>query len=256
MGWNQLKMEERRFFSVASLGRSRWYWIVWPSLEELKSSQEPLLFIAEGLERTRSKAVENAQALAGASAARVAAKYAKKVRHQKIVMTRKYNQPEAAEYYESPRAMEFLYRDVYDAQNRDWKPVSHRVTAKTRKYVYVERSPYSPNGLSGIWLDHEQTTYRLDRQTLERQGFTPLPTEARAVENEEPVFFNYERMKSREVQLYKCLEALRLSWPCTVADVRKAYRKLARQAHPDGGGSEDKFLALQEAYHLALQFCD
>ena len=48
---------------------------------------------------------------------------------------------------------------------------------------------------------------------------------------------------------------LNLSWPCTLTEVKRAYRKLVKGAHPDGGGNQDKFLALQEAYEQALQLC-
>ena len=36
------------------------------------------------------------------------------------------------------------------------------------------------------------------------------------------------------------------------ADIQRAYRKLAGQHHPDGGGTVEKFHALQEAYKLSL----
>jgi curved DNA-binding protein CbpA len=46
---------------------------------------------------------------------------------------------------------------------------------------------------------------------------------------------------------------LELSWPCTVAEIKEAYRRLVKQAHPDGGGTHDVFLALQEADEQALR---
>ena len=54
---------------------------------------------------------------------------------------------------------------------------------------------------------------------------------------------------------FKCIQTLNLTWPCTEAEVKGAYRKLVKSAHPDGGGSQELFLALQEAYEQALQFC-
>jgi hypothetical protein len=55
----------RRFFAIASLGQNRWYWVVWPSLEELQASAESLLHIGEGYESAKVQAVERALELAG-----------------------------------------------------------------------------------------------------------------------------------------------------------------------------------------------
>jgi hypothetical protein len=48
------------------------------------------------------------------------------------------------------------------------------------------------------------------------------------------------------------LQALGLAWPCTPRDVTRAYRTQARRVHPDVGGSQEDFLALQRAYAGAL----
>jgi hypothetical protein len=48
------------------------------------------------------------------------------------------------------------------------------------------------------------------------------------------------------------LATLNLSWPCTVTEVRKAYRRLARERHPDRGGTDSAFDALTKAYEAAL----
>lgn len=45
---------------------------------------------------------------------------------------------------------------------------------------------------------------------------------------------------------------LELSWPCTAADVRRAYRRLALKRHPDRGGTDAEFNALTKAYDAAL----
>jgi len=48
--------------------------------------------------------------------------------------------------------------------------------------------------------------------------------------------------------------ALGLLPPYTTDDVRMAYRELAKEAHPDHGGSVDEFKKLQEAYDRALEY--
>ena len=51
-----------------------------------------------------------------------------------------------------------------------------------------------------------------------------------------------------------CLTTLGLSLPCTRADVRRAYKRLAKAAHPDLGGSHQQFIKLKEAHDSALRF--
>ena len=255
MGLNELKKEKRRFFAITSVGRSRWYWVVWPSLEEIQASEEPILQIGEGYENTRAEAVERALELAGIYAEWLAAKYAKTYYGRKATATRKRIHPDIDEGSNIPTVREFLYRDAYDTETRQWVSVPHRVVTKTRKYVFVEQQPYSPDDLTGSWLDREHPTFRLDRRALEQEGYAFVPATTYLTDTEDPMFFSYERMKSQGRELFKCLQVLNLSWPCSEAEVKGAYRRFVKDAHPDGGGNQDKFLALQEAYEQALQLC-
>jgi hypothetical protein len=54
-----------------------------------------------------------------------------------------------------------------------------------------------------------------------------------------------------------CLRALGLSLPCTEDDVKEAYRRLAKELHPDRGGDVRRFLLLQQhleqAHHYLRQ---
>lgn len=49
------------------------------------------------------------------------------------------------------------------------------------------------------------------------------------------------------------LSVLGLSYPCTKDDVKRAYKRLAKQLHPDSGGSHEKFIALNAAYEQAMR---
>jgi hypothetical protein len=51
-----------------------------------------------------------------------------------------------------------------------------------------------------------------------------------------------------------CLRALGLTWPCTEADVKRAYRRLAKELHPDRGGDVRRFLLLQDHQEQACRF--
>jgi len=50
-----------------------------------------------------------------------------------------------------------------------------------------------------------------------------------------------------------CLKALGLSLPCSEADVKQAYRSLAKTSHPDRGGDAQQFLALHSNFEKALK---
>jgi hypothetical protein len=249
-----LEKEKRRFVAITSLGKSRWYWVVWPSLDEIRASDEPLLHVGEGYEKTKSEAVERALELAGIYAEWIAAKYARYYHRNKTSLKRRNLNPGAPESYNTPKMHEFLFRDVYDMESKKWVSVPHRIMRRTRKFVFVEQQPYSPGELTGSWFDRESPTFRLDRLMLEKEGYAFVPATT-YVEDAEEIFFNNEYTKASGEVRIKCIEALNLSWPCTEAEVKGAYRRLAKTAHPDGGGSQDMFLALQEAYVQALQFC-
>ena len=252
---NEAGKGNRRFFAIASVGKARWYWVVWPSLGELQTSEKPLFHIADGYEKTKAEAVEKALEVAGMYATWIAAKYASAYHHNtKAGIAPQGDDPRRAE---SPILVvhEFLYRDVYNAATRQWDSVPHRVVRSTGKYVYVEQRPYSPDNLTGSWLDSEVPTYRLDRQSLEREGYAFIPATASLADTEEPIFFGDERVKWQGEHLPNCLKVLQLTWPCTVMEVHEAYRRLVKSAHPDGGGNHDKFLELQAAYEQALRIC-
>lgn len=51
-----------------------------------------------------------------------------------------------------------------------------------------------------------------------------------------------------------CLRSLGLRMPCKEEDVKKAYRKLAEDLHPDRGGDRQKFMLLQKQFEEALRF--
>lgn len=251
---NMPEKEKRRFFAITSLGKSRWYWVVWPSIEEIRASAEPLLHVGEGYENTKAEAVESALVLAGKNAEWIAAKYARIYHNNQTSLKQSRSNARTLDGGNALKMDEYLYRDVYDTESKKWVSVPHRVMRKTRQFVFVEQQPYSPGELTGSWFDQEHPTFRLDRRMLEKEGFAFVPATL-YVEDAEEIFFSHEYTKATEEVRVKCIQLLNLSWPCTEAEVKRAYRKLAKSAHPDGGGSQEQFLALQEAYVQALQVC-
>jgi hypothetical protein len=244
-------LPSRRFFAVAALGRGRWYWVVWPSLAELQAADEPLLHVVEGEAPTKAVAVERALEMAGSDATWIAARYAQQYRLNRAAG----GAPAAAG---TPAAVELVYRDAVDAATGQWRSVPHRVARKTARYVVVEQQPYAPTGLTGAWEDAARPTLRLDRRTLEREGYAFVAASADLAEGEQPLFYARPRHPSAiwpGGQRPECLVTLELTWPCTVAEVKQAYRRLVKVAHPDGGGDHDRFLALHAAYEQALRLC-
>jgi hypothetical protein len=232
----------KTFFAVTSLGKNRWYWVVWPSLEMVRSGESGS-HIAEGYESTKAEAVDRALEMAGMHGEWIAAKYAKAY-HRRHSQGRR-----------SPQALEFLYRDVQAGSTGEYRSVPHRVAKRTRKYVYVEQQSYEPERLTGSWSDRDAPTFRLDRAMLEQKGYAFVPVTA---DVDDPLFFAVP-YRERVVQYGglspACFSLLALSFPCTVAEVKAAYRELAKRAHPDRGGSHDEFLELQAAYEQALHLC-
>ncbi len=55
------------------------------------------------------------------------------------------------------------------------------------------------------------------------------------------------------LQKDSALSVLQLSRPCTKEDVKSAYKRLARQRHPDFGGSHEAFIKLNAAYESAMK---
>ena len=247
---NETDKGTRRFFAIASVGKSRWYWVVWPSLAELEASEKPIPHIADGVEETKAEAVQKGIEVAGRCATWIAGKYAKSYYQNSRAGTTRIGQSAAV-----PVLHEFLYRDLYDPITMQWESVPHRVVRRTSKYVYVEQLPSAAQDWTGTWLDGERPTYRLDRQALEQQGYAFIPATADLTDTEEPLFFTYARNPRKGDHLPACFVVLHLSWPCTVSEVQEAYRTLVKSAHPDGGGSHEKFLELQAAYEQALRMC-
>jgi hypothetical protein len=50
------------------------------------------------------------------------------------------------------------------------------------------------------------------------------------------------------------IRELGLTWPCTEAEVKTAWRRGAKERHPDHGGTNEGFIALKRAYDLAMEF--
>jgi hypothetical protein len=48
---------------------------------------------------------------------------------------------------------------------------------------------------------------------------------------------------------------LGLTLPCGIDEVKAAYRRRVKEAHPDAGGKAEDFIAIESAYRTALDYC-
>ena len=53
-------------------------------------------------------------------------------------------------------------------------------------------------------------------------------------------------------QVPRCLVVFGLPWPCTKEELLRAYREKIKTHHPDHGGDERRFLALQAHFEEAM----
>lgn len=58
-----------------------------------------------------------------------------------------------------------------------------------------------------------------------------------------------------EMNLKSAYDILCLDYPCNAADIKCAYRNMARMYHPDLGGDEEMMKDVNLAYELAMRFC-
>ncbi len=163
----------------------------------------------------------------------------------------KVRRPARADAPGTSRPREYLY--TRRQGDRDEPPViaAHLVLKKTAKKVHVTRRSCGPDQLGTAdeaWGEGEPSI-ALDRGRLERDGSAPsvrcrfsdfYATRERAMGGPAP-------------RGHAPLEVLGIRAPCTVEDIKEAYRRRAFQVHPDRGGTPGEFRAVEDAYRLLLR---
>ena len=152
---------------------------------------------------------------------------------------------------ERARPREYLYtRHVVEGD--DWPfAAAHLVVKRTPRRTYVTRRSC---GLAQLgtqdeaWGDAEATV-ALDRAKLLQDG-SAFAKNYRQSEFAVTVDRALGEFAGRRHPAYK---ALKLAAPCTVDEIKVAYRLRAFEAHPDRGGTPDDFRALEAAYRRLLR---
>jgi hypothetical protein len=240
-----------RAFAVCAVGRGRWYWVVWPSVVEVREGNAKG-HLAEGFAPNKLEAIEQALAVAGDDGRWLTAGDAR----------RYYDSRKQAQATGAVAQQEFLYYDIRAigaGGQKVWRSLPYRILKRTPKYVYVAATPYVADGQSAYWAKLGDEKIRLDRASLEKWGYAFVAFgDADRYALEEPLFYTtpYNERAGDATTAQDCFDQLELTPPYNMAAVKSAYRRLAKQHHPDRGGVAAHFLALQMAYRQALELLD
>lgn len=112
-----------------------------------------------------------------------------------------------------------------------------------------------------ICVERKDTRIQLNRVTMEREGkqYHTRFHEYFYAEKPAPESKDWNWAGSTFAQAWgtaldsDALGVLGLSLPVTRADVRRAYKRLAKTVHPDLGGTHEEFIKLKNAHDSALR---
>lgn len=228
-------MNDKPLWSRCSLGRNRWYWIVWRCFEDVCNDTDP---IATGYAASANEC-EAAALAVEPGAANVQAGWASS-HHRKTCVQRRMRKP--ASDSKQTVQQEYLYTnhdkgDWWDGTG-DWLySQAHRIVKVTKQSVFVEKEYWR----SQIGVE----TYRLDRRELEENGET-WSHQARER------FFTKPIEERRQQCRPQYLVDLDLPAGATKGQIKSQFRRLAMKHHPDRFGDAEEFKRVKRAYDKAM----
>jgi hypothetical protein len=128
---------------------------------------------------------------------------------------------------------------------------AHLVTRKTARRAYVTRRSCGPDqiGTEDECWGPDERTIALDRTRLERDGSVYSGSHRHS-----------DFYATRDAAMgdaprggQAAFSVLGLRAPCTVEDIKAAYRRRALEVHPDRGGTPADFQAVEAAYRRLLR---
>ena len=217
-----------QIFSRCSLGKKRWFWVLYASFESMCNGDEP---INTGYAASSGEAEKASPPGAKTYGNATAAHY-----HRRQCAKRRADKPPSKVTEATPK--EYLYTDWLSDWDNETRSSPHLIVKKTKKLVFVEANQYHSNP----W---ERVTYALNRAEIDEKG-SVYSHPARQI------FFTTPYEQRHHSWVPPELAVLGLQRGATQVEIKAAYRKLARQHHPDRGGDPEKFKEIHAAYEQAL----
>jgi DnaJ domain len=232
-------VKDKSLWSRCSLGRSRWYWIVYHTWEDMFNEADP---IATGYAASPEEC--ESAALAIEPTAVLYQTYFAAGHHRKLCVHRRMQKTS-----DSKEAVQqqYLYTD---REKGDWWDGTgdwlysqpHRVVKTTKHSVFVERDCWRPEG---AWRGYDVKKYRLDRAELTATGEV-WSRQAR------DRFYTTPVEERRQPHRPQYLVDLDLPQGATKAQITSQFRRLAKVHHPDCDGDAEDFRRIMAAYEQAL----
>lgn len=151
----------------------------------------------------------------------------------------------------SARPREYLYALHPVDESAGPLIAAHLVTRKTARRIYVTRRSCGPDqiGTDDECWGPDEPTIALDRVKLERDG------SVYSVSHRHSDFFATRDSAMGDLPGGgpSAFAELKLRAPCTVDDIKSAYRRRALEVHPDRGGTPTDFQAVEAAYRRLLR---
>lgn len=228
-------MSDKPLWSRCSLGRNRWYWVVYRSWDDVFNQADP---IATGYAASPEQA--EVAAFAVEPTAACYRTYLASAHHRRLCVQRRMRKP--ASDSKQTVQQEYLYTDHdkgdwWDGTG-DWLySQAHRIVKVTKHSVFVEKEQWrSQRGVE---------TYRLNRRELEENGKV-WSRQARER------FFTKPIEERRQQYRPQYLVDLGLPAGATKAQIKSQFRRLAMRHHPDRFGDAEEFKRVKRAYDEAM----
>jgi hypothetical protein len=146
---------------------------------------------------------------------------------------------------------EYLYTRHHVDQDDAPLIAAHRVVKKTARRVYVTRRSIGPDqiGTEDETWEPDERAIALDRAKLEHDGSVYSGSHPQS-----DFYASREAALGESSDLGRvAFDLLEIRSPCTVEDIKTAYRRRALEVHPDRGGSPGDFQAVEAAYRRLLR---
>jgi hypothetical protein len=241
--WASVELDRLRkglpSFSRCRVGKNKWFWIVDARYNlDTDTYEEPR---AKGYSTSAAAAKDAAEREIGQPLPPGGARDAKRfVEYQRVI-----ERMQAQSTSNDPVYPEFVYcRNGFGV-------AKHRIDKKTAKRLYVRREPWGPDDdkVCGNWLDYRhRRAFILDREEFETYGNVTITCRLIDV----TYYADPDECRADGNYVPECFAVLELSASATKTEVRSAYRRLARKAHPDAGGDAEEFKKILAAYDAAL----